>query len=179
MDTQPDPQDVPSEIDYTEVDQPSRLDMAQPFSWQAPEGAQVARGIGWYVGFGVIVLGLMLLAVLVFKSVTFAILLAVMVVAVILLGTKAPRVINYGISPKGIYVSDKLYDYSEFRAFGVIQDPGYLSITVLPVKRFSAGLTLYFDEKDGERIVDLLGARLPIQEVKPDSIEKLIRLIKL
>ena len=53
------------------------------------------------------------------------------------------------------------------------------SAILLPVKRFSPGLTLYFSEKEGEKIVDMLGARLPMQEIKPDALEKLIRMIKL
>ena len=80
---------------------------------------------------------------------------------------------------KGIDIADKLYDFSEFRAFGVIDEPGSPSIIVLPVKRFSTGVTLYFNIEDGERIVDMLGARLPLQEVKLDLLEKVIRLIKL
>ena len=39
--------------------------------------------------------------------------------------------------------------------------------------------TIYFSEAEGEKIVDMLGARLPMQEIKPDALEKLIRLIKL
>lgn len=162
-----------------EMTQSQKSKLAQPFSWQANEGVQVRRGIWWYVGFGVVALALMALAIFVFKSITFAILIPVMAVAVILLSSKAPRVINYSISPKGIYVADKLYDYSEFRAFGVVQDPAYLSIIVLPVKRFSPGLTLYFGEEEAEQIVDMLGARLPMQEVRIDTLEKLIRLIRL
>ena len=157
----------------------SELDLTQPFSWQATEGRQVSRGVVWYVMLGVISIGLMALAIFIFKSITFAILLVVIDIAVIVLTGKPPRSINYGISPKGIYVADKLYDFSEFRAFGVIDEPGSPSIIVLPVKRFSTGVTLYFNIEDGERIVDMLGARLPLQEVKLDLLEKVIRLIKL
>ena len=157
----------------------SGLDLTQPFSWQATEGRQVSRGVIWYVMLGVISIGLMALAIFIFKSITFAVLLVVIDIAVIVLTGKPPRSINYGISPKGIYVADRLYDFSEFRAFGVIDEPGNPSIIVLPVKRFSTGVTLYFNIEDGERIVDMLGARLPLQEVKLDLLEKVIRLIKL
>ena len=166
-----------SPLDFSAA--PQKIDLSQPFSWQAAEGIQNQRNTGWYVLFGIIVAGLMALAIWVFNSITFAILLPVMAVAVILLSSKPPRTITYAVSPKGVYVADKLYDFSEFRAFGVIQEPEHASVMLLPVKRFSPGLTLYFDEKDGEIIVDMLGARLPMQEVKPDALEKLIRLIRL
>lgn len=121
----------------------------------------------------------MALAILVFRSWTFAILLPIMTVALLTLTSKPPQTINYAISPKGIYVADKLYDFSEFRAFGLLTEAGQHSAVLLPVKRFSPELTIYFSEEEGEKIVDMLGARLPIQEIKPDALEKLIKLIKL
>jgi len=61
----------------------------------------------------------------------------------------------------------------------VIEYQGQFSVLLLPVKRFSPGLTIYFSEAEGEVIVDMLGTRLPMQEIKPDALEKLIRIIKL
>lgn len=155
------------------------LSLKEPIAWTAPEGIKVHRELWWYITFGVVLIGLMALAILVFKSPTFAILLPIMTVALFLLSEKTPQNINYAISPKGIYVSDKLYDFSEFRAFGITRENNQHSAILLPVKRFSPGLTLYFSEKEGEKIVDMLGARLPMQEIKPDALEKLIRMIKL
>lgn len=155
------------------------LSLKEPIAWTAPEGVKVHRELWWYITFGVVLIGLMALAILVFKSPTFAILLPIMTVALFLLSEKTPQNINYAISPKGIYVGDKLYDFSEFRAFGITRENNQHSAILLPVKRFSPGLTLYFSEKEGEKIVDMLGARLPMQEIKPDALEKLIRMIKL
>lgn len=167
--------DANADINKTEND----LSLKEPIAWTAPEGIKVHRELWWYIAFGVVLIGLMALAILVFKSPTFAILLPIMTVALFLLSEKTPQNINYAISPKGIYVGDKLYDFSEFRAFGITRENNQHSAILLPVKRFSPGLTLYFSEKEGEKIVDMLGARLPMQEIKPDALEKLIRMIKL
>lgn len=167
--------DANADINKTEDD----LSLKEPIAWTAPEGIKVHRELWWYIAFGVVLIGLMALAILVFKSPTFAILLPIMTVALFLLSEKTPQNINYAISPKGIYVGDKLYDFSEFRAFGITRENNQHSAILLPVKRFSPGLTLYFSEKEGEKIVDMLGARLPMQEIKPDALEKLIRMIKL
>ncbi len=156
-----------------------QTDLKKPFSWQAPEGEQAQRDKTWYVLFTVVVLILIVLAIFVFKSLTFALLIPVMAAAVVLLSTKPPRVINYAISPKGVYVADKLYDFSEFRAFGVVVDEKLSSAILLPVRRFSPGLTIYFTPADGEQVVDMLGARLPMQEIKPDALDKFIRMIRL
>jgi len=165
-------------IDFSQPSQ-SKTDLSQPFSWQAPEGLPVSRSAGWYIVFAVVVLVLVLLAIFVIKSVTFAILVPIMAVSVLVLTGKPPRIINYSVSPKGVYVADKLYDFSEFRSFGVIKEQQLSSAILIPVKRFAPGLTLYFNDQDGEQIVDMLGARLPMQEVKVDALEKFIRLIRL
>ncbi|PID32984.1 hypothetical protein CR969_03190 [Candidatus Saccharibacteria bacterium] len=155
------------------------VDLLEPITWNHPDGPVVHRGTLWYVLFGVTTLGFILLAIFVFKSITFAILVPIMAVAVITLLIRPPQNINYAISPKGIYIADKLYDFSEFKAFGVVEHQGQHSISLLPIKRFSPELTIYFPADKGEKIVDMLGARLPMQEVKLDLLEKIIHLIKL
>ena len=155
------------------------IDLTEPIAWNAPEGVRVQRGAVWYILFAIVLVGLMALAILVFQNWTFAILLPIMAVALFVLSNKNPQTINYAISPKGIYIADTLHDFSEFRAFGLLHENNQHSILLLPVKRFSPGLTIYFSEAEGEKIVDMLGARLPMQEIKPDALEKFIRLIKL
>ncbi len=154
-------------------------DLLEPVTWNHPDGPTIHRGILWYVAFGAITIGLVLLAIFVFKSITFAVLVPIMSIAIITLLLKPPQNINYAISPKGIYIADKLHDFSEFRAFGVTERDGQHSISLLPIKRFSPELTLYFPVDKGEKIVDMLGARLPMQDIKADVLEKIIYLIKL
>lgn len=156
-----------------------KVELSEPFSWQAVDGIEYSRGTIWYVIFGIVIAGLMALAIFVFKSITFAILLPIMAVATVTLIKHGTSLVNYSVSPKGIYVGDKLYDYSEFRAFGVIQKQDTQSIILLPVKRFGMAVTIYFNREDGEKIVDLIGARLPMQDIKPDPLEKLIHWTKL
>lgn len=155
------------------------IDLTEPIAWNAPEGVRIQRGAVWYVLFAIVLAGLMALAILVFQNWTFAILLPIMAVALFVLSNNNPQTINYAISPKGIYIADTLHDFSEFRAFGLLHENDQHSILLLPVKRFSPGLTIYFSEAEGEKIVDMLGTRLPMQEIKPDALEKFIRLIKL
>ena len=155
------------------------FDAAQPLSWTAPEGLQEERGFIWYSWFIVITVALVAIAIFVFKSTTFAVLIPVMALSIILLISKPPRMIHYSINHEGILVGDQFHLFSEFRGFGVIAEHRQPSVLLLPVKRFAPGLTLYFSETDGEKIVDMLGNRLPMQQIKPDAIEKLLRMIKL
>ena len=48
-----------------------------------------------------------------------------------------------------------------------------------PRKRFSPRVTVYFPEAQGEEIVDAFGARLPMEEVKLDMLDKLIKFLRI
>ena len=102
--------DSPENQDF-EAPSPDRIDLTEPIAWNAPEGVQVQRGKLWYVFFVIVLIGLMALAILVFKNWTFAVLLPIMAVALFVLSNKTPQVINYAISPKGIYIADVLHDF--------------------------------------------------------------------
>lgn len=158
---------------------PEQIDLSQPFSWQATEYTHQDHSSTWYIVFGSVFVVLLAIAIFAIKNITFIILLPVMATAVLLLIKKPARVINYSISPKGIYVGDRLYDYSEFKSFSITIEPTHAYITLLPTTRIGLGLTLYFSDSDGEKIVDLLGARIPMQDIKPNMIDKLARIMRL
>ena len=66
--------DSPENQDF-EAPASDRIDLTEPIAWNAPEGVQVQRGKLWYVFFVIVLIGLMALAILVFKNWTFAVLL--------------------------------------------------------------------------------------------------------
>jgi hypothetical protein len=39
-------------------------------------------------------------------------------------------------------------------------------------------VSMYFAEEDGEKIVDILGARLPMEELHLDAIDRLMRRLR-
>jgi hypothetical protein len=151
----------------------------QPIQWQAPEYLQERRSPWWFIGFWVVVLILMVLAVVVIRSWSFAILIPAMAAALTIYSHRPPRQLNYVLSSKGIYINEKLHPMSEFRSFGVIQEDSLPSIMLIPVKRFRPGLTIHFPNEAGEVIVDMLGSRIPMQNIKLDVFDKLIRQLHL
>jgi hypothetical protein len=133
----------------------------------------------WFVVFAVVVLGLMAAAVFLMQAVTFAILVPVMAVALIVYSHRPPRLLDYTLSAKGLYVNDQLYPFADFKSFGVIHDGEEYSVMLIPVKRFKMGVSVYFPEEAGEAIVDMLGARLPMRELHIDVVDKLIRKLRI
>lgn len=108
---------------------------------------------------------------------TFAVLIPVMAVALMVYTHRPPHVISYALSSKGIYVNDTLHPMGEFKSFSVAQsaDPAQNQLVLIPVKRFRPSLTVYFPAEVGEALVDTVGAFLPDRPYKADAFDKIIQ----
>lgn len=151
----------------------------QPVRWQAQEYIQHDKGQLWFVVFAGAFILLMAVAIFLIKSITFDILVPVMAVALYVYVNRPPRMIDYTLSRKGLHINDRLYPFAEFKGFGVIHDGKEYSVLLLPVKRFKPGVSVYFPEDAGEAIVDMLGARLPMQELHLDIVDQIVRKLRI
>jgi hypothetical protein len=159
---------------------PSQSSVSQePIHWQGTEYVHHEKDALWFIIFGIVVAILMAIAIFFIQSPTFAVLIPVMAVALIVYARRPPRLIDYTISPKGLYVNDQLYPFADFKGFGVIRDGNEYSIMLIPTKRFRLGVSIYFPESAGEAIVDALGARLPMQEMKLDVFDRIIHKLRI
>jgi len=147
-------------------------------SWEASEYVHHEKDSLWFIG--VAVAGLLLVAMSLFliKSITFTVLVVVMVVAVMVLATRPPRTIRYQLGPHGLQIDDKKYNFHDFKAFGVQQEGGIYSILLLPVHRFMPGVSVYFPPDQGESIVDIIGSFVPMEKITPDFIDTLTRKLR-
>ena len=151
-----------------------------PVSWTAQEYVHLDRSPLWFIVFVVIVLGLIAVDVFLLKSWTFSALVVVMAVALLIYIRRPPRVLTYALSPaQGLYVGEKLYHFDEFKAFGLIKDGEHFSIMLIPRKRFAPGVSVFFPDDAGERIVDILGQRLPMENLKLDVVDLIVRKLRL
>ena len=147
--------------------------------WQATEYVQHARGAMWFLVLAGITLALMAIAIFLMQSISFAILVPVMTAALVIYVRRPPGVIDYVVSRKGIHINDKLHTYEEFRSFGVMSHDDLHSVVLVPRKRFQLSQTMYFPEDVGESLVDMLAARIPMEEVKPDTIDRILARLRL
>jgi hypothetical protein len=153
---------------------------SEPVHWSANESIDADKGGLWFVAFAVIVLALIAGDIFLLKEFTFSILVVVMAAVIILYSRRPARLIDYTLSgEQGLYIGEKLYHFSEFKGFGLIRDQGQHSILLIPVKRFSPGVSVYFPEDAGEKIVDIFGARLPMRNMKLDFIDTIVRKLRL
>lgn len=147
--------------------------------WQGPEYLDHDKDKVWYVIFGIVTLALMAVAIFLIQSLTFATLIPVMAVSLFVYTHRAPQVIDYTLSRKGLHVNDHMYAYDMFKAFAIDSRAGSHSVIMVPRKRFQIGVTAYFPEEVGEPLVDMLAARLPMQDHSPDFIDRLLAKLRI
>jgi hypothetical protein len=168
--------DEPVQPDYH---QPAIIDNA-PVYWSASEYIHEEKNTVWFVFFAITVVAFIATDIFLLKSYTFSALVVVMAIAVIIYSRRPPRIIDYALSAdQGLYVGETLHHFSEFKSFGLINDQNHHSIMLIPIKRFSAGVSVYFPKESGEQIVDILGARLPMENLKLDIIDIIVRKLRL
>lgn len=147
-------------------------------NWEAKEYIVQEKNVGWYVGLAVFCL--IFVAISIFLEWwSFAILIVLCGITLVLYSTRPPRVLHYSLNTKGLSEGNKLYLYEEYKAFGVLQEGENFAIILTPRKRFSPGVKVYFPKESGEAIVDAFGARLPMEEVKLDFLDKIVNFLRI
>ena len=147
-------------------------------SWETEEYIVRDRNTWWYIGLFAVGIALSALAV-VLKWWTFLVLVILSVVAILVSTFRPPRKIKYTLNKEGLVEGNKLHKYEEFRAFGILKEGPYFSAVLIPKKRFGLSVKVYFKEGNGEAIVDALGARLPMEEVKLDFLDKIVNFLRI
>lgn len=146
--------------------------------WEASEFIQHSKSPVWFLAFAVFAAGMLALGILVLKDWFVTIGFIFMLVAIVVVAVRKPRVLKYALDDSGVHVGDKFFQYNQFHSFGLIQESGLWSVVFMPNARFSPTLSIYFDQDQGEEIVDALAQFLPMEEHKVDAVDKLSRKIR-
>lgn len=147
-------------------------------SWEAEEYIVRDRNTWWYVGLFAVGVALSILAIIL-SWWTFLVLIILSIVAILVSTFRPPRKIKYTLNKEGLKEGDKLHQYAEFKAFGILKEGSNFSAILIPKKRFGLSTKVYFSEGKGEAIVDALGARLPMEEVKLDFLDKIVNFLRI
>lgn len=147
-------------------------------NWEAREYIAREKNTVWYVCFAIVVIGLSVAAILL-KQYTFLALIIVAAIALVMYSARPPRVLHYSLSSKGLSEGNNLYTFNDFKSFGVLSEENHYSIVLIPKKRFATSVVVYFPETSGEEIVDIFGAHLPMEPVKLDVLDKIVRLLRI
>jgi hypothetical protein len=157
---------------------PRAQPMPQTVSWTASEFIAHEKNAGWYL---VLVVAAAALAGLVYLFTRDKISTAVVIFAAIIFGIYAarkPQTIGYQLTPHGLGIGQKFYDYGMFRSFAVIDEGAFSSVAFMPLKRFMPAISIYYDPADEEKIVKMLIDRLPMENRGHDLVERFLHSIR-
>ncbi len=150
----------------------------QDVSWEAEEYIEYDRNIWWYICLFAVGIGLCILSFFLGWW-SFIALVVVCVIAILVTSIRPPRKLQYTLDKNGLTEGGKLHKYDEFRAFGILKEGSHFSAVLIPKKRFALQVKVYFPSGSGEAIVDALGARLPMEEVKLDLLDKIVNFLRI
>lgn len=151
----------------------------EPIHWQASEYIHREKNQVWFILFILVALLLIGVAVFLIKSITFAILIPVMAAALFVYTRHPPRMLDYTLGRHGLYINDRLFPFGDFKSFALMHGLEQYSIILVPIKRFKPAVTINFPNEVGEAIVDMLAARLPMRELQPDLVDRIIHKLHL
>lgn len=145
--------------------------------WQASEYIHHEKGTVWFAALAAITVAAAGGAAF-FQQWVFAVLIVVMGVALGVFARRPPREVHYRVSSDGISVGERTFPFSQFRAFGVLDEGAFYSVQLRPAKRFMPGVSIFFAEENGEKIFDALAARLPMETIQQDPVDKFMRWLR-
>jgi len=146
----------------------------EPVKWEALEFIEHEKPKNWYFSLGVGGAGL---AIIIYLLTRDAVSVFVVIVVAIIFGMAAsrkPRQMEYMLDSSGIHIGPKHYPYEDFKTFSVVNEEGVPAVWLLPLKRFMPIIPIYYDPKDGDRIVRALSGVLPLENREPDVVDKLM-----
>lgn len=144
-------------------------------SWTALDGPQKNFSVAWYIKTTLFFVAITLAALLWLDSLITTILFVVVYIALIIYVKKPSQKITYQLTNDNLFINDQKYSLNSFSRFGIVKDRDNYAIVLLPTKQIATSLTLNFDKKDGEAIVDFLGSVMPMKTIEENIIDKIIR----
>lgn len=149
-----------------------------PVSWTASEYVAHQKSMGWYMLSGLALVVAIAVVYLLTKDLVAAIVVALAGVIFGVFSARPPRVLNYSITDTGVQMGQRFYPYHEFKSFAVSEEGTLPSVLLLPLKRFLPPITVFYDPKEEDAIINALSSYLPFEHKQPDAVDKLMARIR-
>ena len=147
-------------------------------SWEAEEYVEQKRNLWWFVGLFLIVAAFIVLGVFLHMW-TFIAVVVLAAATILVRALMPPRKIKYTLDKDGLTEGGQKHSFGEFKAFGILKEGDHYSAVLIPRKKIGIQVKVYFPETNGEAIVDILGLHLPMEEVRLDFIDKLVKFLRI
>lgn len=151
----------------------------EPVSWTGSEFIAEHKNPSWYLGLATFIAAICVLIFVISKQDY----LSIAFVAIIgllfgIIASRKPRQLNYLIDDQGITIGPKHYPFGMFKSFSLNHDGAIGYISLLPLQRLRAELSIYFAPEDETKIREALVSYLPQENRAESQIDHLMRRIR-
>jgi hypothetical protein len=146
-------------------------------TWTAAVSA-AQRSKSWLAGLLVISILLAIGMYLLTSSIISSVGIVVLSLLVGITYTKNPHSVQYVVDNQGITINQKHYSYNQFKAFSLIEERGFKSVSLQPFKHYWPNFSMYYDPSQEQQVVAVLAARLPLIPYMPDAIDRVTNAIR-
>ncbi len=147
------------------------------FSWVAPEYVYKQKSSKWYIYLALISIVILIFLFLLTKEIVTSLLVIILASIFGYYAARKPKDIDFSIDNNSIDINHKNNSFESFKSYSYIEDEGIVSISFMPVRRFSPILPIYVKVKDAKLVIDLLSQKLPYNKPKDDIIDNFFRRI--
>lgn len=168
----------PASQDQSTLAQPITPKHQTSLTWTASEYLAHDKNSTWFIslgGGGIVIVALIYLITRDFVTIT---LVSGMVIIFGIFAARKPQILEYTLNYDGLQIGPKHYTFDSFKSFAVMDEGEVFSIMLLPLKRFMPTLSIYYDAKDENSIVDVLSGYLPVEQRTHDLTDQLMRKIR-
>ncbi len=151
-------------------------------SWKVPEYEKHKRSKKWYIGAGIIAFIFFIFAIITFNYL-FAFIVIIASFIIILYDAHEPNLVDFAITPEGLIVGRRFYDYDEIKNFSIVYKPrlGVKNIYFEFKNFLRHRLTIPLQDQNPVEIRKILLKYLPedTERVDPPFSENLAKILKL
>lgn len=121
---------------------------AHELEWECYEYEHYEKSPDWYWAFGVVALGLLVVA-FIFKNFLFGAIILIGAFAILIYASRRPAIITVTLTSRGVKVNSRLYPYQSIKSFWVEYDPPFRKELILESDRLAIPLiTLHLHDTD-------------------------------
>jgi len=142
--------------------------------WTASEFVSHEKNSSWYFILGIVTIVLCLVVFFLTHQYISVGVIVVMATAFGIYANIKPKTLEYLIDSSGVSVDKKHYNYENFKIVEIIEGGVVPSVNLVPVKRFSVPVTLYFSPQQEDLILEILGEFLPSEVKRLEAIDRVV-----
>lgn len=147
--------------------------------WKAPEYEFRKKTADWFWIVGIITIAIIFVGI-VLKNILLAVLALVGGFSLFLYSVKKPRRISFALTPRGVAIGDKIYDYENLKCFWLNYDPPIKKELLIESKKtFVPHMTIMLGEQNPNEIRNYLLKFLKEEKIEESLITTISRLIGL